>query len=151
MEETRVEDIDDEEENLPKSVIVDKPIVINVDPDETEKHPIVAKEGACEKEKEKETPKSSARLRSSKSHNSRVKCNRRMPNRSHASENTVALQIKVKEKKKGPAEEEAEFGSDPELEEALRKENEDEDRRVELLRKRGKDALRFNVFPILKE
>ncbi|MCD7446286.1 hypothetical protein HAX54_000096 [Datura stramonium] len=57
MKETRAEEIDDEEENLPKLVVADKPVVNNVNLDEIEKHPVVAKEDACEKEKEKETPK----------------------------------------------------------------------------------------------
>ncbi|MCD7463137.1 hypothetical protein HAX54_050021, partial [Datura stramonium] len=55
--ETRAKEIDDEEVNLPKLVVADKTIVINMDLEETEKHPVVAKEDVCEKEKEKEMPK----------------------------------------------------------------------------------------------
>ncbi|MCD7457470.1 hypothetical protein HAX54_035156 [Datura stramonium] len=58
---------------------------------------------------------------------------------------------KGKGKEKRLAEEEAKYGSDPELEEALRKAKEDEDKRAQLRHKRGKDALWFNVVPGMKE
>ncbi|MCD7461478.1 hypothetical protein HAX54_046208 [Datura stramonium] len=57
---------------------------------------------------------------------------------------------KGKGKERRPIEEEADFGSDTELKEALRKVKEDE-RKAELYCKRGEDALRFHVVPDMKE
>ncbi|MCE3216308.1 hypothetical protein HAX54_006074 [Datura stramonium] len=58
---------------------------------------------------------------------------------------------KGKGKEKKPTEAKAESESDPELEEALRKAKEDEERRPQLRYKRGKDALRFNIVHGMKE
>lgn len=57
VEETRAEESDDGDESLPKPIVTYKSIVINVDLDKTEKHPIAYKEDVCEKEKEKKTSK----------------------------------------------------------------------------------------------
>ncbi|MCD7472034.1 hypothetical protein HAX54_012860, partial [Datura stramonium] len=58
---------------------------------------------------------------------------------------------KGKGKEKRPIEEEAKPGYDLELEEALCKAKEDEERRAELRRKRGEYAFRFNTIPGIKE
>ncbi|MCD7461480.1 hypothetical protein HAX54_046210 [Datura stramonium] len=49
------------------------------------------------------------------------------------------------------AKEEAESASNPELEEALRKAKEDKERKAKLRRKRGEEALQFNVVPGIKK
>ncbi|MCD9558885.1 hypothetical protein HAX54_016569 [Datura stramonium] len=49
--------------------------------------------------------------------------------------------------RKRPIEAKAESGSDPEIEESLRKAKEDEEKWVELHHRRGENALRFNVIP----
>ncbi|MCD9640858.1 hypothetical protein HAX54_026566 [Datura stramonium] len=204
--ETRAEEHDDEEEIQTKLVVANKPVVINVDPNETDKLPVAAKEDECEKEKE-DTPKiwevwneiplvccprigkCSRRIHCSssqkiKKRDAAVLTLRLLPDRTsfrvfinyearrnHGPGCSIAAMYKLlpsrtshpraakqsdpadkgKEKEKRSAEAEVESGSDPKLEEALRKAKEDRERKAELHRKRGKDALRFNVVPGMKE
>ncbi|MCD9558475.1 hypothetical protein HAX54_015862, partial [Datura stramonium] len=115
-EETRAEEIDDEEENPPKPTVADKPTVINMDPYEIEKHPVVVKEDVCEMEKEKETPKHPWSAKKE----ARPRMLPRRTSRPHT-RNKSDPTDKGKKKEKRPIEEETESRTDPKLEEALRK------------------------------